>query len=880
MIDEFREDSIGASRRASTDPSRGDSNSNSTSAPLSPQQPHPPPQQQQHKWQSWGPSALQFCAVTPCFRGGFLFRLYDEPTRTWAFYNDTFTFEMHCTFIFEAGVPVEVLTPRLAREQLPLGETRYTTVIYPMETVEVMRAVRGRNKAQFDGKALSREYLARQMDSATVEVEAAAARVWLYTRSAVSEEVLQVCKAYQVPFVDPEFRPASVSFESTGPGASAPSSIGSAGSCSSNLSSSSVLRPGAWRRPEVYLPEAWRDALRLFRAEIAPSSVQRGELGDSWVISAIAALAENPKFVRDMFRHPVSPAETHAEERLGARRVLLNKDGLWQSTLIDSYLPMKGQQQRFARSADDFCEMWVSYLEKAYAKRNTSYGNIISGDPLFALRDFTGFPTTRLDAKFRACRNDEAASAALFDRLAADCDNGHHILLSTPLSGESALSAAELKEQGILVGYAYTVLGMAQVTPMVRLLRVRNPWAPSGEWRGAWAAGSPHWERCPEARAAFPTVHDNEDDKDNSNDPHGSDCTSGDRGGGGSIVLSWEEVLTYFIGCGVVFNHFDYADYRVPSQFRGTHSRLCLEVSVTEPTQLTFVLSQEDRRTRPECEQATGEYAPLVISIASAAASSNSNSNGNDGGGGATEKKGKGREGEVIKQARNSSLDSRSTNNSSSNDYDNVNGVDRDDDEDDRSDGDGRCDDSDGSDDMPGYRTTVASTTIIHLLNSTSNTTSNDGTTAAKRGNSDRHHHPLTADKADGVDPTTLSLVTNSTADTESPTSSLVFLQGRDVSIMHTFLPECSPYLVVPRRLVRDGDPVDLPYVIGILSQLPFTTFGQAQVRLRQLPAHSPFYGNYVSFENATEPVEARFQVRRSGVPLSWVTASQLNPEA
>lgn len=763
MIDEFREDSVEPNRRCSVSSSENrvsSSNSNASNSGDSRQLSQPRLQQ---PWTNWGPT-IQSGSITPCFRGGFLYRLYDEATHIWAFYNDTFTFEMHCSFTFEKSIPVKVLTPRVKVESLPSGEKKYSIVIFPMETVEVMQATRGRNKAQFDGKPLSKEYLAREMEEVVAEIQQCERRLREFTCSNKAAEVLRVCKEKRLAFIDPEFPPTPVSFEQSSSLASTPFST------TTSICGSAAPKPSTWRRPEDYLPPNWRDQLRLFRNPIVPSVVQRGDLGDSWVISAIAALCENPTYVRDMFRHPENAKETRVEEALGARRVMLNKDGLWQSMILDTYLPINGKQQRFARCANDFCEMWVSYLEKAYAKRNRSYGNIVCGDPLLALRDFTGFPTTRLDAKFRACRHDETASAALFDRLSADCEAGHQILLSTPLSGESAMSTTELRKQGILVGYAYTVLEMVQVNPLTRLLRVRNPWASCADWKGLWGVNSPQWDRCPEAAAAFP-VHDGAD---------------------GSVVFSWEEVLVYFIGCGVVFNHFDYADYRIPSRFIGANAQVCLEVSVTEPTQLTFILSQEDKRTRQETDSAL-EYAPLVLSIA----------------------------------AR-----------------------------------------EEGSGDGKPMSPLARSPTTTHKNGAPSS--SHSGVHAVGMGGPVEQRPP-------GL--SRFQSVVNSTADAENPTRGLVFLQGRDVSVVHTFLPERSPYLVVPCRLVRDGDVEELPFVLGVLSQLPFTAFGQAHVRLRRLSHRSLYYGGATSFVDETEEVKTRFQVKRSAASVVMRKGSLLNPE-
>lgn len=67
-------------------------------------------------------------------------------------------------------------------------------------------------------------------------------------------------------------------------------------------------------------------------------------------------------------------------------------DGEWELVEVDGYLPVwpNGDKPAFSHSSQE--EIWVSILEKAYAKSYGSYKRIIGGQPFEAIKDLTGSP--------------------------------------------------------------------------------------------------------------------------------------------------------------------------------------------------------------------------------------------------------------------------------------------------------------------------------------------------------------------------------------------------------------------------------------------------------------------------------------------------------
>ncbi|RNF20122.1 calpain-like cysteine peptidase [Trypanosoma conorhini] len=515
-------------------------------------------------WRECGPTCDG--EWTSCFEGGYLFRIVSEKKK-WAFYNDTNMFEMLVVFTFgrDSQIKAEGNTKITRNEN---GEFVATAVIYPLETVMFISGNWSGYRSHVEGRPLSRGYLERIAQANEGDSEKAMLEVRRLCPSGDAEVVLAACIAHSAPFVDPEFPPTSSSLDK-GKG---------------------LLSPLPWRRPSEYLPKELAGHVALFRMPVTAFSMRRGDLSDSWVMTAMAALAENAEYVKNMFRHPVDRSRTAKEAGVGAHRVLLNRDGMWKSYLVDNYLPVVGSGPRFAQNGSDPCEMWVPLLEKAYAKRNGGFANICTGDPLMALCDFTGCPTTRLDTAFLGTSDNPDKSIEFFERLVALSASGHIILFSTPGLGSDKAKLINYKERGIAIGYALAVLNVRRISGYC-LLRLRNPWSRGVRWEGNWGPASRLWDEHPEVAAACP----------------------GHDGAEGSLWMDWDEMKEYFVGCGVVFNLLRHYDYRVPGIFAGAAPSVCLEIAVAAPVTLASTLSQPEHRGT---EREALDYEPLMLSLA------------------------------------------------------------------------------------------------------------------------------------------------------------------------------------------------------------------------------------------------------------------------
>ena len=160
-------------------------------------------------------------------------------------------------------------------------------------------------------------------------------------------------------------------------------------------------------------------------------------------------------------------------------------DGEWQIVIIDDFFPTSSNTGNIAFTRPNGNELWVILLEKAWAKINGGYINIIGGFSYEPLHVLSSFSTKFFYIEFE---ND------LFKKVQSNLNENKIMCIST--FNIVGAEAVELERKfGIIVGHAYSLLNAKEGffnNKQIQLLQLRNPWG-RGEWKGDWSDTSPQW---------------------------------------------------------------------------------------------------------------------------------------------------------------------------------------------------------------------------------------------------------------------------------------------------------------------------------------------------------------------------------------------------
>lgn len=115
-------------------------------------------------------------------------------------------------------------------------------------------------------------------------------------------------------------------------------------------------------------------------------SVKQGNLGDCWLVSAIATLTLHQKF---LIRVICADNSFDKEFYCGIFHFRFWHFGEWIDVVIDDRIPTHKRKLIYLHSKNED-EFWSALLEKAYAKLKGGYQNLDGGESSIAFQDFTG----------------------------------------------------------------------------------------------------------------------------------------------------------------------------------------------------------------------------------------------------------------------------------------------------------------------------------------------------------------------------------------------------------------------------------------------------------------------------------------------------------
>ncbi|MQL72578.1 hypothetical protein Taro_004937 [Colocasia esculenta] len=234
-----------------------------------------------------------------------------------------------------------------------------------------------------------------------------------------------------------------------------------------------------WMRPSEIVRECCRDSQPcLFSGPVDSSDVCQGHLGDCWFLSAVAVLTEASQ-ISEVIITPKFNEE-------GVYTVRFCIQGEWVPVIVDDWIPCESPGKPAFATSRKGNELWVSILEKAYAKLHGSYEALEGGLVQDALVDLTGGAGEEIDMRSGQAQID-LASGRLWSQLLRFKQEGFLLGAGSPSGSDVHVSSS-----GIVQGHAYSLLQIREVDGH-KLVQIRNPWANEVEWNGPWSDSSPEW---------------------------------------------------------------------------------------------------------------------------------------------------------------------------------------------------------------------------------------------------------------------------------------------------------------------------------------------------------------------------------------------------
>lgn len=234
-----------------------------------------------------------------------------------------------------------------------------------------------------------------------------------------------------------------------------------------------------WMRPTEIVKETNMDTRPcLFSGPANPSDVRQGRLGDCWFLSAVAVLTEASR-ISEVIITPEYNDE-------GIYTVRFCIQGEWVPVVVDDWIPCEFHGKPAFATSRKGHELWVSILEKAYAKLHGSYEALEGGLVQDALVDLTGGAGEEIDMRSAQAQID-LASGRLWSQLLRFKQEGFLLGAGSPSGSDVHISSS-----GIVQGHAYSLLQIREVDGH-KLVQIQNPWANEVEWNGPWSDSSPEW---------------------------------------------------------------------------------------------------------------------------------------------------------------------------------------------------------------------------------------------------------------------------------------------------------------------------------------------------------------------------------------------------
>ena len=212
-----------------------------------------------------------------------------------------------------------------------------------------------------------------------------------------------------------------------------------------------------------------------------PLDVVQGELGDCYFLSVLAAFAEDPNIVSSL-------VDTKGKGNDGAFTANVIIHGEPVKVVVDDVFPVANNSKlAFAGLNENTGNIWPLVLEKAWAKCNKSYEDIIPGNSADAFEFLSPAP-------FNTYYHNSETRPTLFETISEAQKKGYIVLAD--ITETMSTNLESLSKLGLITNHSYTVINTAVLRKTngseIKLIKMMNMWG-TNEWVGDWSDTSSKW---------------------------------------------------------------------------------------------------------------------------------------------------------------------------------------------------------------------------------------------------------------------------------------------------------------------------------------------------------------------------------------------------
>jgi len=223
--------------------------------------------------------------------------------------------------------------------------------------------------------------------------------------------------------------------------------------------------------------------LNMFReTKNMKDDIVQGELGNNNFLSVLISLLENDKSNIKRIINPGARGSDGAFES----KVFINGEPV--PVILDDQFPVSSTNKlAFCGINDSSGNIWPIVIEKAWAKCNKTYENIISGNATESLEFLTPAPIDTFP-------HEEEDNNYLLENIKMALNNKYIVLADTNIN-ENA-NVEKLAKLGLITNHAYQVIDTANIKNPngddIQLLKLKNLLG-KNEWSGDWSDNSLKW---------------------------------------------------------------------------------------------------------------------------------------------------------------------------------------------------------------------------------------------------------------------------------------------------------------------------------------------------------------------------------------------------